>query len=308
MRALSCVLVSAGFLLGLNTCGGGGSALKAQNQNCVPGETRACVGPGACQGAQACSDDGSVWSACNCGAAAADAGAISPADSAVETGLAPNLVLIDDMEGTTAPNGPILISLGAADLFPGYWGAYRSAGNIANTLVPDPFSYSVLPAPHETQNGVISTHAAHITCSIADLYGFCEEGFWFAANATEAVPVDISKYSGIVFWGMSSLGNRVKVHIANIDTSPSGGKCGHTDAAVDQCWDSFSTYVTFTNTWQRFEVKFSDLYQEGWGYAAPSRTFDATTAYTIFFQVNGPQNAAAPPISADFWVDDVYFE
>jgi len=39
----------------------------APRQACVPGSTQACVGPGACQGGQACSPDGSTWQLCDCG-------------------------------------------------------------------------------------------------------------------------------------------------------------------------------------------------------------------------------------------------
>lgn len=35
---------------------------------CVPGTTQACLGPGACRGAQACSADGQGYAACDCGA------------------------------------------------------------------------------------------------------------------------------------------------------------------------------------------------------------------------------------------------
>jgi hypothetical protein len=34
---------------------------------CTSGETRACVGPGACKGGQACSPDGRGFGACDCG-------------------------------------------------------------------------------------------------------------------------------------------------------------------------------------------------------------------------------------------------
>jgi hypothetical protein len=37
---------------------------------CVPGATQACLGPGACKGAQACREDGSGFAACDCGTAA----------------------------------------------------------------------------------------------------------------------------------------------------------------------------------------------------------------------------------------------
>lgn len=34
---------------------------------CVPGATQRCLGPGACEGAQSCRDDGSGYGACDCG-------------------------------------------------------------------------------------------------------------------------------------------------------------------------------------------------------------------------------------------------
>jgi hypothetical protein len=36
---------------------------------CRPGETQRCVGPGACEGGQACNADGSGYGACDCGSA-----------------------------------------------------------------------------------------------------------------------------------------------------------------------------------------------------------------------------------------------
>lgn len=40
---------------------------------CVPGSTQKCIGPGACEGGQACSSDGSGFGACDCGQPAASA-------------------------------------------------------------------------------------------------------------------------------------------------------------------------------------------------------------------------------------------
>jgi hypothetical protein len=45
----------------------------APNQICVPGVTQACLGPGACRGAQACLADGRGYGVCDCGTAAPSA-------------------------------------------------------------------------------------------------------------------------------------------------------------------------------------------------------------------------------------------
>jgi len=46
-------------------------ASTAPPRVCVPGATQACLGPGACQGAQACRDDASGYLPCDCGPGAA---------------------------------------------------------------------------------------------------------------------------------------------------------------------------------------------------------------------------------------------
>ena len=47
-------------------------------QRCFPGATQACVGPGACQGAQICAPNGSMFGPCDCGTQATPLA--SPAD------------------------------------------------------------------------------------------------------------------------------------------------------------------------------------------------------------------------------------
>src|SRR5664280_360869 len=58
------------------------------NSTCKAGETRACVGPGACAGDQVCNSDNSGWSACNCGnsSGGADAGQSSSTGGHLATG------------------------------------------------------------------------------------------------------------------------------------------------------------------------------------------------------------------------------
>jgi len=225
-----------------------------------------------------------------------------PATSPTDTTTVHDLVLVDDME--TTESGPILLSMGNTGLTAGSWYVGISTGSTANTMAPDPFAFSALPASHETTAGVTSTRAAHLTCSIADLYGYCQQGFNFAEPEA---PFDISGTSGMVFWAMSPAANAIKVQVPNDDTVPAGNRCGLTDAAADGCWNSFATYLSLTPEWQRYEIKWSDLHQDsGWGLVVPS--FDPTTARGINFVVQGPASATADAVSADFWIDDVYFE
>lgn len=62
-----------------NTTGGsadpqGGAGTSGLPGACVPNETRACLGPGACQGAQACNANGDGWTLCDCGASVGEGG------------------------------------------------------------------------------------------------------------------------------------------------------------------------------------------------------------------------------------------
>lgn len=58
-------------------CGAGSSGPQvpqasppsAPERLCIPGSTQACLGPGACRGAQACTPEGSGYSVCDCGQA-----------------------------------------------------------------------------------------------------------------------------------------------------------------------------------------------------------------------------------------------
>ncbi|HEX7506740.1 MAG TPA: hypothetical protein VF550_08195 [Polyangia bacterium] len=233
-------------------------------------------------------------------------------------------VLLDDMESRAAPNGPIRFAVAGAD--PGFWGSWRSSGDPSNTMAPDPYAYALLPVSHQTMDGVISTHGAGLTCRVADLYGYCEQGLWLAqgsatsdagagadpaaagtSNMMNRIPVDLSAYQGLVFWAMSSKAARLKIMFESADTDALGGRCGQTDASADQCGDAFYKQVSLSNTWKRYEIKFSELVQEGWGHAAPSGRLDSRAVYLIGFQINGPQGNTDPPVEISLWVDDIYF-
>jgi hypothetical protein len=284
---------------------------------CTPGSVRRCVGQWSCKGDQSCSAD-RTWSACECdgslsgvgydAGASLDASVVDPPPS----GPAVRYVLLDDMEGTTSPNGPIPFSVAGADGAPGFWGGWRSSGDPSNTMSPEPYGYSALPAPHPTMEGVTSAHAGHLACHVGDLYGYCEQGLWLAqgsggaSNMADRIPVDLSAYQGIVFWAMSTRPARLKVVVGNADTDVLGGRCGQLDASADQCDDAFSRQVSLTDSWKRYEVKWSELSQDGWGHAAPSGKLDPRSIYVIGFQVDGPQNATAAAVDADFWIDDLY--
>ena len=65
-RLIPIYILSSVFIL---ACGGGegtGYTTEAPD-GCTPGSTQICAGPGACTGAQVCSEDGAFWEECVCG-------------------------------------------------------------------------------------------------------------------------------------------------------------------------------------------------------------------------------------------------
>lgn len=324
MRATIEIFVISLLVLATAQCRSAGDKGKsAVVEACMPSSVRRCVGEWSCRGDQVCRADG-TWSACVCDGAGAvagyDAGVGLDAGGAVDSSLVeasavtPSVlyVLLDDMEGTTAPNGPVPFSASGLGVAPGFWGGWRSSGHASNTMSPDPYAYSALPAPHQTMEGVTSLHAAHLACHVADLYGYCEQGFWLAQSSGTAssmasrAPVDLSAFQGFVFWAMASKATRLKVLVEDAETDALGGRCGQLDASADQCGDAFSRPLSLTDTWKRYEVKWSELSQRGWGHVAPSGKLDPSAVYIIGFQVDGPQGEDASAVDADFWIDDIY--
>jgi hypothetical protein len=60
---------------------GGAGGLAGTSLVCTPGATQQCVGPGSCQGAQACIATGTGWSTCDCGGVGDSGGAGSSGGS-----------------------------------------------------------------------------------------------------------------------------------------------------------------------------------------------------------------------------------
>lgn len=52
-------------------------------------------------------------------------------------------------------------------------------------------------------------------------------------------------------------------------------------------------------------MDFAQIRQDGWGTAVPA--FEQKTVRGMNFNILGPSSAGAPAVSADYWIDDVYF-
>jgi hypothetical protein len=131
--------------------------------------------------------------------------------------------------------------------------------------------------------------------------------------------VDLSAYSGITFWAMGDPGGArtIQVMFADVHTDPRGGFCNAFDSnSPDFCYNDFSTTIALTDTFARYTVDFASLAQSlDWGYHPNPDVFDVQHVYQLVFQITAPScyqyemcvGGAPPPVSFDFWIDDLYF-
>jgi hypothetical protein len=252
----------------------------------------------------------------------------------VDGGATAGYTKIDDMEGErhsiewTPPSG----------LLPGWWYASTDCsteGNIspppdtvvAGAFVPSEWSYSVLPAAHETFPGIVSTHAARLrtTTPLQGVWG-ANMAFAFAwpsgdasaqvipsavsdagaptSDASASGPttcpiiygseaaVDLSTYSGITFWAKGDpAGERtVQIMFQDVHTDPRGGFCNYIDSSSpDFCYNGFGTGIALTDTFAQYTIDFRSLQQNPhWGYRPDPDVFDPQHVYQLVFQITAP--------------------
>jgi hypothetical protein len=121
-------------------------------------------------------------------------------------------------------------------------------------------------------------------------------GLGFNLNAPTAtrMPYDVSAFTGIAFWAMSTSSSfqPVQLQVLEQATTPttSGGTC------TTGCNDHYSTGVVFpANSWVQVAVPFAMLKQQGFGTKV---AWDPTTVLAVQFVVN-------PATMFNIWVDDI---
>jgi hypothetical protein len=148
------------------------------------------------------------------------------------------------------------------------------------------------------------------------------------SNLPSPLGVDLSAYSGLVFWAKASSlvdgsGERtihVMVHDPNSD--PRGKQCYDAPEAgaepdMKDCYNAYSKTLTLSESFERYEVDFSELQRDPtWDYAHDNIPLQLSHVYLIVFEVRNPKcvadrNArcvgdASQVLKFDFWIDDLY--
>ena len=131
--------------------------------------------------------------------------------------------------------------------------------------------------------------------------------------------VDLSAYSGVTFWAKGDpTGVRtIQVKLQDLHTDPRGGICNDADTSnPDACYNGFSTTIALTGSFAQYTIDFASLQQDPhWGYRPDPDVLDAQHVYQLVFEIFPPTcylhemcvGGSPPPVSFDFWIDDLYF-
>jgi hypothetical protein len=122
--------------------------------------------------------------------------------------------------------------------------------------------------------------------------------FMAAGPGGTAVSYDARAWGGISFWaafgGKNGPDFPVPVGVTTIDNAWNGRVC-------TTCEDFYATTVPLTHAWRRYEIRFGDLAQVGWG-IPQVKTMRLDQAVGFIIQPSAEQN------QYDIWIDDVRFE
>jgi hypothetical protein len=110
-----------------------------------------------------------------------------------------------------------------------------------------------------------------------------------------AQPYDASQYGGLSFWAGFDAANgapfAVRVGLVTLDTAWNGGICG------SYCMDFHGVDVVPGVAWQRSEIRFDALRQQGWGDVQTPLRRDQLVGFVVW-----------PNRAANLWLDDLRFE
>ena len=184
---------------------------------------------------------------------------------------------LDDLEDCDAAILP-------ADGRSGAW--YRYLDTFGSTLIPAMFTPEMGGSPVSPRCAV---HVRRMIISDPGMmkYGFAGVGFVFSGTQ----PFDSSGYDGISFWAKGTGQMRAAVALPATTDAMFGGAC------MTGCGDTFGLTVELTPQWKRYELRWSELAQAGWGTAA---TFDER-------QMTGVDFGFGASPAFDVWIDDVAY-
>ena len=186
-----------------------------------------------------------------------------------------------------------------------------AVGKPANTALVSPTRLQSEGEVNEVN--MASTYAVHVSGSgqtnnppqstYAQLTASLNRG-----SDTDVGIVDASAFSGIRFTAKLTAGiDGLRLTIGNLYTDPAGGKCVPGGADHTDCYDNPGFSLTpHGGTWERYEVRFDQLTQLGYGLPSPvGANFPKSAITHVKWDIGIPATGATP--AWELWVDDLAF-
>ena len=133
--------------------------------------------------------------------------------------------------------------------------------------------------------------AGHFATSTPTSWGNNWTAYFRSGNGA----YDASAYGGVSFWAAFGVNNgpsfAVPFGIVTTDTAPNSSVCGA------NCGDDYLKGVPLTHDWQRYDLRFSDLAQAGWGTVQTPLRRDQVVGFIVWTKQQ-----------CDIWIDDVRLE
>jgi hypothetical protein len=173
----------------------------------------------------------------------------------------------------------------------------RVAGRDGNWTEGDDGTSQTFAMENSTRCTARGLHAGHFAGAGFTNWGANFTGVFRPVVAGKATPYDGRAYGGISFWAAVAGGadgggtKETPVGLTTMDTAWNGGVCGTT------CMDFYRTSVPLTNAWTRFEIRFADLKQTGFGMPQVPLRLDQLVGFIVW-----------PAYPFDVWIDDLRFE
>jgi hypothetical protein len=183
--------------------------------------------------------------------------------------------MIDDFE-----DGDTRLLL--ADKRAGSWITFNDG-----TAKQSPRVGSVFPANRIPSGRGASRYGLHATGG-----RFTKWGSVVAAELNPRRCYDASAYAGLTFWAKGNIKLRISPKMTHVVTEEFGGSC------QKDCFDGHGALRELTGQWTRYDVRWEELTQRGFGSPIP---FDPRSLYSVEFQMLQDQTPF------DVWLDDVAF-
>jgi len=171
------------------------------------------------------------------------------------------------------------------------WWYTATDGTEGEQVFPEKGTFKPVPLPEEEATPD-NEYAAHLRAEGQTDWGVVWGTTLKWVRNGIGCPFNASEFAGIEFRAKGPAEGWVNFATPATTPKENGGTCR------EKCWDSYGKLVRIKEGWNRYEVRWEKLQQEGWG---TDVHFDKDRLMNINF------SAKTQHLPVDFWLDDLKF-